>query len=330
MVQPTGVHVSGVEYVQAAPEWINKLALDPESPEARRYAEQARKRLAAEKEIRKIRFQHFQAKKPEIRQEGILKLRDYNDPALYPSLVEIFERDAADVKLALLDMFETAATAEGDTTIAWMSIYDSDAEVRRSAAERIKARIGKSGVTPNGVKLVVAKALRSGNDKHMVAAGTLARIAGIIEAIPWMYGAQVGGGTGAATGGTGRGGDLAWIMIGTQVAFVSDLQPVVSEGAVAFDPELSVITEGVILRIQDAAVYTYHTVLHTGLVDWTSDLTGTSTASLGWDHAKWKEWHTSVFDPWWKSLSEEQRTAVMKNAAAADEQRAANSAGSKP
>ena len=42
----------------------------------------------------------------------------------------------------------------------------------------------------------------------------------------------------------------AWVAVATQVAFVSDLQPVVSESAVGFDPDLEVVSEGVVLDVE--------------------------------------------------------------------------------
>jgi type II secretory pathway component GspD/PulD (secretin) len=45
-------------------------------------------------------------------------------------------------------------------------------------------------------------------------------------------------------------GQTANIYVATQVAFVSNLTPVVAEGAVGFDPEIAVVTEGVTLLVE--------------------------------------------------------------------------------
>jgi len=45
-------------------------------------------------------------------------------------------------------------------------------------------------------------------------------------------------------------GQWAHIAVATQVAFISDLQPVVSESAVGFDPDVAVVNEGVVLLTQ--------------------------------------------------------------------------------
>ncbi|MFZ4574620.1 MAG: hypothetical protein ACOYN0_09500 [Phycisphaerales bacterium] len=42
----------------------------------------------------------------------------------------------------------------------------------------------------------------------------------------------------------------AWVAVATQIAFVSDLQPTVSESAVGFDPDLDVVSEGVVLDVE--------------------------------------------------------------------------------
>lgn len=45
-------------------------------------------------------------------------------------------------------------------------------------------------------------------------------------------------------------GQRSFISVATQVAFVSDLQPVVSESAVGFDPTLQTVNEGVVLELE--------------------------------------------------------------------------------
>lgn len=45
-------------------------------------------------------------------------------------------------------------------------------------------------------------------------------------------------------------GQRANISVATQIAFVSDLNPVVSESAVGFDPDLEVVSEGVVLDVE--------------------------------------------------------------------------------
>ncbi len=45
-------------------------------------------------------------------------------------------------------------------------------------------------------------------------------------------------------------GQIANIVVGTQIAFISDLQPVVSDSAVGFDPELDTVVEGVTLLLE--------------------------------------------------------------------------------
>jgi hypothetical protein len=83
--------------------------------------------------------------------------------------------------------------------------------------------------------------------------------------------------------------------VGTQETFVSDLTPVVGPSAVAFDPQLDVVTSGTVLRISDAVVYEYHYEIHNPLTRLTSRLTDTDTRPLGWDAEKWTRWYTKEF-----------------------------------
>lgn len=283
-----------------APEWVKRLAIDPDSQAARQYASHQKSRATAEKQLRKIRFQHFgQMKNQQVRQAGLVKLREYADPAIFPSLVRVFEREAADVKAALIDQFSEAACPEGDAAIAWIGVFDADPEVRAMASKHLERRIAAVGSTPATVKLVVFEGLRSSDQGAVAAAARFASGMKILEAIPWLIAGQVSGGpqiTGTGFGGS-RDGALAWIMVGTQTAFVSDLQPVVGEAAVAFDPQLSVVNEGVILRVIDAAVVTYNVDIHNALVDLTTDAWGQSTKQLGWNVPAWKRWYRESFLP---------------------------------
>jgi hypothetical protein len=296
-----------------APEWLQKLAIDPESPEARKHAAQQRKRVAAEQQLRKVRFQHFgPIKKTEIRQEGIIKLREFDDPALYSSLIRIFEREALDVKSALLDQFAASESPEGDAALAWMGVFDADEQARALAGGHLRARREKLGETPLTAKLVVFEGLKASDQRAVASAAKFASAFDIIEAIPWLISGQVGGAprTTAAGINASEGSALAWIMVGTQTAYISDLQPVVGPSAVAFDPQLSVVNEGVILRVLDAVVVTYNVDIHNSLIDLTSRAWGQPTHQLGWNVPAWHKWYRETFVPYWNDKQRELAAAV--------------------
>ncbi|MCA9300529.1 MAG: hypothetical protein KDA28_15770, partial [Phycisphaerales bacterium] len=125
-----------------------------------------------------------------------------------------------------------------------------------------------------------------------------AQVAGVLkmhEMIPHLINAQVSGQTGGNREGTGS---LAWIMNATQVAFVSDLEPVVADSAVAFDPELSVVSQGTLLQVFDAVVVTYRTEVHTTLMGLAEDAWGRpAPRELGWDSGKWHDWYDDELVP---------------------------------
>jgi hypothetical protein len=313
MVAPGSVTVSGdvpgVTTGTDVPDWVRKLAIDPQSPQAQKYAAQQKVRVAAEKQLKKIRAKNFGTmKNQQVRQEGILALREFTDPAIFPSMVELYKKEGSDVRTAMMDMFKDSRTQDGDTCLTWMGVFDDDAEIRGGATTRLKARIKEEGKVPDTVKLVCYEGIRSGKTSAMAASAQMINNLNIIEAIPWLIAGQLQGTpAGAQVTGAGVGnertGALAWIVVGTQIAFVSDLTPVVGPSAVAFDPTLSVITEGVILRVLDAAVYSYNVDLNNSLIDMTSRLTGQSTRGLGWSLPAWRDWYASEFP---KQLAEKQ------------------------
>ncbi len=300
------------------PDWARKLAIDPESPAARAYAEGRKKRLQHERELKRLRATHFRNIKLQAkRQEGIVKLHDYNDPSLDPLLIEIFEKEQLDVRCAILDMFADRKAEAGDTSLAWVAVFDDSEAVRSEAVTRLRRRQSEEGFLPEASRLVIYEGLRSGGQTAKAAAANLANWLGVVEAIPWMIGAQIGGSPVGGTPGTGRRGDLAWIAVGQQQAFVSDLTPVVGPNAVAFDPQLSVVTTGTLLRVTDAVVVEYHIDIHNALVDMTSRLSGTDTGPLGWHNTHWRDWYRDEFLPLWAAKEEARKAAAHRSAAPA-------------
>jgi hypothetical protein len=287
-----------------APEWMEKLLPDPNDPRVKAFAEQQKQRREKELELRRFRKQYFgHGNNKETRQIGLALLRErYADPTLYPLLLEVFEHDKEDVRVGLLDMFADAKTDEGDATLAWQAVFEADEAVRAAAEDRLIGRVGEVGGVSDRIKLVVAAGLQKERNSEVLAAAGIAETLSLYEMVPLLIAAQVSGDTQGAGG--ERAGNLGWIIVAQQQAFVSDLQPVVSDSAVGFDPTLSVATEGVVLEIQDAVVFTYRTEVFYALTRMTSGALGHSTAHLGMDEAKWWEWYEREWEPWMEARGE--------------------------
>jgi hypothetical protein len=276
----------------AAPAWMKTLNIDPASDVAKKYEEQAAARTQSEKEIRRLRLKHFgQLRNTAIRQEGLLKLRQYTDPALFPLMVDVFAREQDDVRFAVLDILSDSATPEGDAALAWQAVFGRDSIIREESTARLAMRNAKAGATEERVKLVIYEGLKSKDETTLVRSANLADSLGIVEAIPWLAAAQLNAAPAVGGGGTGaRPGALAWIALGTQTAYVADLEPVVSESAVAFDPKVASITSGVVMRVLDAVVVTYHIEVHTALTRLASKAWG-ADIDLGWGYPAWRKWY---------------------------------------
>lgn len=278
----------------AAPAWMKSLGIDPASDVAKQYEAQAAARKQAEKDIRRLRLKHFgQLRNTAIRQEGILKLRQYTDPALFPLMVDVFAREQDDVRFAVLDIFAESNTPEGDAALAWQAVFGRDSAIREESTSRLAMRNARHGTVEERVKLVVYEGLKSKSETTLVRSANLAESLGIVEAIPWLAAAQASAspsGGGGGGGGGSRPGALAWIALGTQTAYVADLEPVVSENAVAFDPQVAAITSGVVVRVLDAVVVTYHIEVHYALRRLASKVWG-NDVDLGWSYGAWRRWY---------------------------------------
>lgn len=277
---------------------------NPGDPGEKEFRAAQKKRGEMEKELRKIRAQYFNGiRNTEIRQVGMGKLRKYTDPAAYSTLLTLFKDDEKDVRTEILQMLIDQRSDEADAAIAWAAVFDNDKWFREEATKRLLDRTKDVGVS-NRVKSVIALGLKDTSNEVIGAAAQMAAPLKLFEAIPMLISTQVAGGGGAGTGNRGGGvddgdGALAIITIGQQVAFVSDLTPVVGDSAVAFDPTLSVATNGVYIRVIDAYVITYRTEVNAALISLANaGWDGRDTASMGWDQKKWREWYAKEFVPY--------------------------------
>jgi hypothetical protein len=295
---------------EAVPEWARSIATNPESPQARAFASQQKARQELDRQLKKLRYEHFRATgKAELREAGLAKLRKFTDPAAYPLLVDNFVEESVDTRRAVLDMLLEQRAPDADTTLAWVTVFGKSESSRADANERLFARAGATGTYPDGAPLVVYQGLKHGTEQQRNSSAVLASGLKILEAIPWLIDAQGPSVQTAGIGNTNGGGVLAYILVGRQVAFVSGLTPVVSDSAVAFDPQVSVATEGSLLKIGDAVVTTVSGPIHDSLIQLTSAVSGRDTTYLGYDTKKWHEWYATELRPLLARREAERRLA---------------------
>lgn len=280
--------------VQLTEEQARIIAAGNLTPEQRESLRQWNKRrVEAEKQMKTIRFKNFGSKMvPEIRQAGIVELRKITDSAAFPSMLEIFRDEQADVQKAVVEHLGDLGTDHSLTTLAYAAVFEKKPLIKSLAAEALRERVEASHAVPAGVQTIIASGLDS---KDFFARGDAARLAvslKLIEAIPAMIAGQI-----SPSGGGSAGGYIAYIVIGEQRAYVADLNPVVGDGSVAFDPVPGVLTEGVVLAINDAVAIQYSTGVHDALVDFTSRLSGEDTSKLGWNPRKWLAWYKGTLVP---------------------------------
>lgn len=280
---------------------------DPGSPESKRKAAANRERIALERELNKLRVTYFRsAKNVELRRTGLEKLRAYTAPEQYPSLVKVFARSDGDVQMTITDMLAAQRTPEGDATLAWIATMVDEPGFRAYGRDRLALRVSElEGEVPQTATTVIEMAIRSPNPQHVLSGAQLADKFNIVAMIPHLINAQFQGQRAGGRSESERTGDLAWIAIGQQVAFVSDLTPIVSDSAVAFDPTIGVINTGSLIRIQDAVVTTYRTEILPSLVGLSSRAWGASTAPLGDDQLAWQRWYTEQYLPMVERLAVE-------------------------
>jgi len=249
--------------------------------------------VEVEQDLRKVFYRFFKrTRNPEMHEQGWRELERFmDDPRVFDLMLKLFENKPFEMRRDLLEMFVDAATDDADVILAWVAVFDHDGKMRTWAAGRLTERVGNSEPS-NRIQRVLESALASGDDDAAIASASLVRKFNLVQAIPYLIQAQA-----QPQREDVRTGAIAQIIVGTQQAFVANLTPVVANNAVGFQPTIGIVTDGVVLRVMDAVVWSYRTEIHRDLVGMTSDAWGRSTASLGYDHRKWFEWYENEFKP---------------------------------
>lgn len=241
-----------------------------------------------EQQIRKIRFMYLGTKRDqETRREGMERLSHFTDVTAIDPLVDTLADERSDVQAWLVDHLLTNVDAEyGQPSVAYMAIFSDDADRREIAM----SRLAETGEANARTRFVIERALRSRNHSIVNAGAIAAGQLKLFEAIPLLITSQAGR---AAVEGQG---DLAFIAIGTQRYFVSDLQPVVGDNSAGFDPQLSSLFEGTVMRIQDAVVEFKRIPVNNVLLGLVEDDFG-QPVDFGFDIPAWRHWYNTEYIP---------------------------------
>ena len=272
------------------------------SPSEGQLALRARSRQFT-RQIRAIRHKYLgKIRVPPVRAQGLAQLREFTDPAAFMPLIRELTAEADDARLGLLDHFATLGD-DGQAALGWLAIYDHDPAIRHEALTRMVSPAGSP------VLNVLDQALRQ--HRHEIAnnAGFVAGALNALETIPLLIFAQ------ATADPVDSQGDLAWIAIATQTAYVQRIEAVVGDGAGGFRPILGIVTEGVILRVVDAVAINYRTEIHRSLVAMTTNDWGQSTEHLGYDMGRWREWYNQDYLPLKREQARLARLAAQTEAA---------------
>lgn len=256
---------------------------DPSLTAARLSSSSASRR--AKDEIRSIRRRWLGSRRdPEMRAEGLARLGEFTEPTALLPMHELLREEDDDVRLAMLDHFESLGSP-GQAALAFVAIRDPDAALRGEAMRRLQRPADP------GALAMLDEALRERRHEIVNRAGLVAGHLQALEAIPHLIFAQVAADEVPASG------DLAWIAIGSQISYVADLVPVVGNNVGAFQPVVGTIMEGVVLQVQDAVAISYRTDVHRSLVAMTTYDFGEPTDFLGYDPARWHAWFNEVYVP---------------------------------
>lgn len=238
-----------------------------------------------QKALQELRRRFFGAgRRPEIRSEGLMELRQLEDSGYLFAMPVVFSNDRNDVRRAVIDHLSLQGE-RGQAALAWTSIHHEREDWRQASTNAL--------VRPATPATLAVMQSAFADSEHAVVnrAGTLAGALDARVAIPHLIATQYSADTVRTQG------DLAWIAIGTQRSYVANLIPVTGDGSGAFRPVPGVINEGFVFRVSDAVAVVYRTVVHQVLVDMTSEAAGEDTSQNGWSLVRWRDWYNRVYLP---------------------------------
>ena len=255
-----------------------------------------------EKELKQLRAKYFRAtRNAQTREIGYTKLRSYTDAAVFPLLVKLFGTEDTEVRRALVEHLAARKTVEADTNLARIAVFGEERSLRERAGKELADRYDRGRIAvPYVVQQPLADGLRTSSYAATVAAAQLCDVLNLIDAIPLLISAQA---TNNASLGRPVNGDaqpaIAALVVGQQESFVSGLTPIVGNSAVGFNPQVSVLNTGTVLRIIDANVITYRTEVTAALGALASrNWGGQPVTHLGSDAWAWSYWYKDQFIPY--------------------------------
>jgi hypothetical protein len=212
------------------------------------------------------------------------------DPASVEPIATILAKGNPDARMLAV---ETLSRIPGDESCRYLvrySLKDPSEEVRAAAATALRDRDDKRPVQQ------LLAALKSGGSARDRAAIALAEM-GDRRAVPALidrlnrteqrvYEAPVEH-SGPVVG-TG-----VYIAVGTVTTYVADLQPVISQDAVGWDPTIGAITTGGVLDVRNVCVTIYRTIYNVNVPRPAihGALTRLTGEDFGYNTAQWQAWY---------------------------------------
>ena len=227
---------------------------------------------------------NFGVRRGTIRRDNMTKLATWKDPASWQALWDAMGKEKDDIRLAMLDHLALQGPL-GQAMLAKIAIRSSEPAMRHEATRRI------ARPACDEVIAMIELGLRDGRHLTVNQAGVLAGKVDAFAVIPSLIFAQVTADEKKETG------DLAWIAQGTRTNYIANVTAVVGDGAGAFQPVVGSLQTGVLMRVEDATVYSYRSDAHHSLVALTSRDYGQSTADIGWDMKAWWTWFNNEYVP---------------------------------
>jgi hypothetical protein len=307
---------------------MKSLARDPANPKTKAQRDLRKKQIEIRQAMRKVNATHFRVSHPPTREKGIEALKKFSEPWMFEPLLEVFLEDKnADVRNAIVALLRASKSDQGDRGLAWLVVSHANTDWQDAAVGALRERLADEKQVPSPGMLAVLQAAVATHDQSMADNASIASdVLNLYEMIPFLIQAQAGAAPQTGFLGRPRNGPLAWIAIAQQQAYIADLEAVVNEGGVAYDPIPGVVNSGVTLVIHDAAVSFNSVMIGTALRRLGSRVTGEETTGLARDTTKWKDWYFAKGEPAIAKAAEKRLADEKARLSTADPAKAASTA----
>lgn len=211
------------------------------------------------KDIRDIYVRYLNSADPETWKEGVRKVLMIRDPAGAEPIARILASGSVETRKLACEVLGQIPGEEAARRLVKVALAEESVDVYKAAVAALDARIDERGLRQllnalNGSEKVLKRSAYALGEMHEWRA-VPALIGKLKTAEPRVRTYEASRASGISPG------PSAYFFSGTVVTYIADIEPVVAEGAVGWNPTVGAIPVGAMIALHNPRVIIHRTVI---------------------------------------------------------------------